>query len=134
MNKDNDRKTERENISNYIKIFTYFIAIFSVIIMIISLAISIDRHTKEKKIQDLENTIKLSNTLSNDNINVVDDIIEIPGYSGKFVILTDKDSRPFSPIQVGYFTDTKVMYSINSYNTLTLLVNSDGTPMLYDKN
>lgn len=35
---------------------------------------------------------------------------------------------------VCYCKDTKVMYSISQYGTLTLLVNPDGSPMIYHGN
>lgn len=54
-------------------------------------------------------------------------VVHIPGYTGDFIILTD------SFITIGYFTDTRVMYSLSSgYGILTLLVTSDGSPMLYE--
>lgn len=136
MTMSNDRKTERENINTYIKIFTYFIAIFSVIIMIIALSASLNSNSQsqEKEVQNLEGTIKISNNTSLNDENTVDDVIQVPGYPGDFVILTDTKGRSFSSIRIGYFTDTKVMYSISSgYGILTLLVNPDGTPMLYEQ-
>lgn len=53
-----------------------------------------------------------------------------------FVVI-QKSAPPSHPYEIVYHKDTKVMYAIsdggNSYGIFTLLVNSDGSPMLYEE-
>lgn len=44
-----------------------------------------------------------------------------------------KKVSTYSPYDIVYHRDTKVMYVISRNNTFTLLVNPDGTPMLYNE-
>lgn len=52
-----------------------------------------------------------------------------------FVII--QESSPAHPYKIVYQKDTKVMYAVSNgyYNSgvLTVLVNQDGTPMLYEE-
>lgn len=52
-----------------------------------------------------------------------------------FVIIQESD--PSHPYQIVYHKDTKVMYAISdggsSYGVFTVLVNPDGTPMIYEE-
>lgn len=140
MSNKSEMETERQNIKTSVKAFAYFIVIFSVVLLVVLMLLDTSSDTYEEKLDMQGNLVEVANGLDDelfDNTSLTvttDEVIHIPGYPGDFVLLTDKNGRRgFSSIRVGYFTDTKVMYSLSSgYAILTLLVNSDGTPMLYD--
>ena len=129
------KELERENLKTYIKVFTYFVIVFSALLLLILSLIKMDKAKQAEKQKSLDEVIVLSDSTSIDNISHNNEVIHIPGYPGDFVILQDENgSCAFSSIRVGYFTDTKVMYSMSSgYGILTPLINSDGSPLLYDE-
>lgn len=53
-----------------------------------------------------------------------------------FVVI-QKSNPPSHPYEIVYHKDTKVMYAISdggsSYGVFTVLVNPDGTPMIYEE-
>lgn len=117
-------KEERQNIRTYFKIFIIFMIAFVAALLLLGLFSSFVKQDAEieSKVQE-----KVYLDMTQKSHIPEERVVHIPGYTGDFIILTD------SFITIGYFTDTRVMYSLSSgYGILTLLVTSDGSPMLYE--